>query len=192
MLRIFSVMCALLLTGVCVAMENPKVEMKTSDGTVTIELYADKAPISVKNFLDYVNEGYYNGTIFHRVIDGFMIQGGGFTSDMEQKATKAPIKNEAGNGLKNEVGTLSMARTGVVDSGTSQFFINVANNTTLDHKGNTPNEFGYAVFGKVIDGMDVVNKIKDVSTTTKAGHQNVPVKPVEIISMREIVTSPKQ
>lgn len=189
MLRIYGVICALLLTGVCLAMENPVVEMKTSEGTVKIELYADKAPITVKNFLQYVNNGFYDGTIFHRVIDGFMIQGGGFTADMKQKEPEAPIKNEAGNGLHNGVGTLAMARTSVVDSATSQFFINVADNASLDHRGDTSSEFGYCVFGQVIDSLNVVKEIQEVPTTTKAGHQDVPTKDVEIISMKEIKTT---
>lgn len=161
--------------------KNPIVLMKTSKGDITIELFEDKAPISVKNFLDYANEGFYNGTIFHRVIDGFMVQGGGFSSDMAQKQTKAPIKNEATNGVKNGRGTLAMARTGVVDSATSQFFINVVDNPFLDYQ--SPSNYGYAVFGKVIKGMDVVDKIKDVKTGTKGPHRDVPVEPVEIISV---------
>lgn len=161
--------------------KNPIVLMKTSKGDLTIELFEDKAPISVKNFLEYANEGFYNGTIFHRVIDGFMVQGGGFSSDMTQKTTKAPIKNEATNGVKNTRGTLAMARTGVVDSATAQFFINVVDNPYLDYQ--SPGNYGYAVFGKVIKGMDVVDKIKDVKTGTKGPHRDVPVEPVEIISV---------
>lgn len=160
--------------------KNPIVVISTSMGDIEAELYADKAPESVKNFLAYAKDGHYDNTVFHRVIKGFMIQGGGMTADMNQKPTKAPIKNEADNGLKNEVGTLAMARTSVVDSATSQFFINVKDNAFLDHKGKTPQGYGYAVFGKVISGMDVVRKIENVSTTSKGMHQDVPVEPVVI------------
>ena len=153
----------------------------TNQGDFTIELFAEKAPITVDNFLQYVKDGYYDGTIFHRVIPGFMIQGGGFTEDMRQKATRDPIKNEADNGLKNERGTLSMARTNVVDSATSQFFINVSNNEFLDHGSR---DFGYAVFARVVDGMDVVDKIAAVQTADRGMHQNVPVEPVVIDSVR--------
>jgi peptidyl-prolyl cis-trans isomerase B (cyclophilin B) len=163
--------------------KNPVVVISTSMGDIEAELYADKAPESVKNFLAYAESGHYNGTVFHRVIKGFMIQGGGMTADLQQKPTKAPIKNEAGNGLKNEVGTLAMARTNVVDSATSQFFINVKNNDFLDHKSETPQGFGYAVFGKVIGGMDVVTKIENVSTTNKGMYQDVPSEPVTIKSI---------
>jgi cyclophilin family peptidyl-prolyl cis-trans isomerase len=164
--------------------KHPSVVMKTSLGEITVELYPDKAPITVKNFLDYAEAKQYDGTIFHRVIPQFMIQGGGFGPDMQQKPTKAPIKNEAGNGLKNTTGTIAMARTGVVDSATAQFFINVRDNTALDHRDDTPAGFGYAVFGKVIGGMDVVKKIENVATTSKPPHQNVPVTPVVIESVR--------
>lgn len=163
--------------------KNPMVLMSTSMGDIKIELYEDKAPVTVKNFLSYVNDKFYDGTIFHRVIPGFMIQGGGFDKGMNQKPTKAPIKNEAGNGLKNDVGTLAMARTGVVDSATAQFFINVKDNTFLNHRDETPNGFGYAVFGKVVEGMDVARKIENVSTSTKGMNQNVPVEPVIIKSI---------
>src|SRR3972149_3391924 len=137
---------------------SPMVVMKTSMGTIKIELDEAKAPVTVKNFLAYVDEGFYDGTIFHRVIDGFMVQGGGFTADMTQKPTKPAIKNEAGNGLKNLRGTIVMARTSVVDSATAQFFINVVDNAFLDHRDETPGGFGYAVFGRVVEGMDVVDK----------------------------------
>jgi len=153
----------------------------TSLGDFTIELFADEAPITVDNFLQYVKDGYYDGTIFHRVIPGFMIQGGGVTEDMSQKVTRDPIKNEADNGLKNERGTLSMARTNVVDSATSQFFINVSDNEFLDHGSR---DFGYAVFARVVDGMDVVDKIAAVQTADRGMHQNVPVEPVVIDSAR--------
>lgn len=164
--------------------ENRIVELKTSEGKIRIELWADKAPITVKNFLDYVEEGFYNGTIFHRVIDNFMIQGGGFTADMVQKKPHQPIKNEAANGQKNENGTIAMARTNVVDSATCQFFINVKDNDFLNHRDDSTSGFGYAVFGKVIEGMDVVDKIKKVPTTTVGPNQNVPVKPVVIENAR--------
>ncbi len=163
--------------------KNPIVVISTSMGDIEAELYADKAPESVKNFLAYAESGHYNGTVFHRVIKGFMIQGGGMTPDMNQKPTKAPIKNEADNGLKNLNGTLAMARTSVVDSATSQFFINVKDNAFLDHKSKTPQGYGYAVFGKVISGMDVVQKIENVSTGNKGMHQDVPVEPVVIKSV---------
>ena len=153
------------------------VVFETSLGDITIELNAEKAPVTVENFLSYVDSGFYDGTIFHRVIPNFMIQGGGFTADMQQKQTKAPIKNEAKNGLKNERGTLSMARTSVVDSATSQFFLNVNDNAFLDHGAR---DYGYAVFAKVVDGMDVADKIVSVPTTSKAGHQDVPKEPVVI------------
>jgi len=160
--------------------EHPVVVMVTSMGTIKIELDPKNAPISTANFLKYVHEGFYNGTIFHRVIPGFMIQGGGFDSKMSQKPTHEPIKNEAGNGLLNEEGTLAMARTGVVDSATGQFFINVKNNTFLNHRDNSPQGYGYAVFGKVISGMDVVHKIENVKTTTTGPFQDVPATTVVI------------
>ena len=149
-------------------------------GTITLELDDAKAPITVKNFIDYAKSGHYNGTIFHRVIDGFMIQGGGFTPSMDQKSTNAPIKNEATNGLSNLRGTIAMARTSVVDSATSQFFINLIDNTFLDYKGPAPRLYGYAVFGKVTDGMDVVDRIAKVKTGFSGPHQNVPETPVLI------------
>ena len=168
------------------AQKNPVVVMETSMGNVKIELDEAKAPISVKNFLSYVDDKFYDGTIFHRVIANFMIQGGGFTADMQQKGTKAQIKNEAGNGLSNKKGTLAMARTNVVDSASSQFFINVVDNDFLDHKDNSPQGFGYAVFGKVIEGMDVVDKIKGVKTGTKMGFQDVPAEAVVIKSVKRV------
>jgi len=166
--------------------ENPTVLMETSLGSITIELDQAKAPITVKNFLSYVDEKFYDGTIFHRVIGNFMIQGGGFTADMQQKRVKAPIKNEAGNGLKNMTGTLAMARTNVVDSATAQFFINVVDNDFLDHQNTTSQGFGYAVFGKVIQGMDVVEKIKAVKTGSKMGFSDVPAETVVIKSVRKV------
>ena len=166
--------------------KNPSVLVKTSQGEITIELDQLQAPISVKNFLDYVDAKFYDGTIYHRVIPGFMIQGGGFTPNMQQKPTKAPIKNEAGNGLKNLTGTIAMARTGIVDSATSQFFINVADNAQLNHRDESPAGFGYAVFGKVTAGMDVVKKIEGVKTTARPPHQNVPETPVVIESVTRV------
>lgn len=163
--------------------KNPVVLMKTSEGPVKIELWADKAPITVKNFLEYVDDGFFNGTIFHRVIDNFMIQGGGFTPDMKQKQTKAPIKNEAASDVKNDRGTIAMARTNIVDSATAQFFINVKDNDFLNHRDNSQAGFGYAVFGKVIDGMDVVDKIKKVQTKSYGPFQDVPATPVVIESI---------
>jgi len=177
-------MITMLVTGTVRAEgKNPMVLISTSMGDIKVELYQDKAPISVKNFLSYVNEKFYDGTIFHRVMPNFMIQGGGFDKDMNRKQTKAQIKNEAGNGLKNTAGTLAMARTNVVDSATSQFFINAKDNAFLDHKDDTPAGFGYTVFGKVVSGMDVAKKIEAVKTADKAGNQNVPVEPVIIKSV---------
>lgn len=162
---------------------NPKVLMKTSKGEIEIELYQDKAPISVKNFLSYVDKGFYKNLVFHRVIDNFMIQGGGFDKDLKEKSTNAPIKNEAANGLKNEVGTLAMARTNELDSATAQFFINVADNAFLDHRDNSPQGFGYAVFGKVTKGMPVVNQIKSVKTGIRGMLEDVPLEPVVILDI---------
>ena len=151
---------------------------ETTLGTIEIELFDKEAPISAKNFQDYVDDGFFDGVIFHRVIPGFMIQGGGFEPGMKQKKTKSPIKNEATNGLKNLRGTLSMARTNVVDSATSQFFVNLVDNDFLDHAGLA--NYGYAVFGQVTSGMDVIDKIAKVATTNRAGHQNVPATDVVI------------
>ena len=166
--------------------EPAMVVLETSLGNITLELDADKAPLTVANFLSYVDSGHYDGTIFHRVIDGFMIQGGGFTSAMAQKPTAAPIKNEAANGLSNRRGTIAMARTSVVDSATSQFFINVVDNPFLDFRAPTPAAFGYCVFGRVTDGMDVVDRIRKVPTGFAAGMQDVPVQPVVILSAKRV------
>ena len=162
---------------------NPVVVMETSEGSVQIELWADKAPISVKNFLRYVDDGFFDGTIFHRVITDFMIQGGGMTPDMKQKKTRDPIKNEASADLKNDRGTVAMARTNLVNSATSQFIINVVDNAFLNHKDKSPMGYGYAVFGKVIKGMDVVDKIRNVKTISFGQHQDVPASPVMIIKV---------
>ncbi len=155
----------------------------TSHGDITIELFPNEAPITVENFLKYVDDGFFDGTIFHRVIPGFMLQGGGFTADMAQKETREQIKNEADNGLKNTRGTLSMARTAVVDSATSQFFLNLVDNDFLDHGSR---DFGYAVFAKVVDGMEVADEIAKVATGNSGGHQNVPLEPVVINSARRV------
>jgi peptidyl-prolyl cis-trans isomerase A (cyclophilin A) len=162
------------------AADKPVVVLSTTLGDIIVELNPEKAPISVKNFLAYVDAKFYDGTIFHRVIPGFMIQCGGFTKDMKQKTTKPPIKNEADNGLANKRGTLAMARTGVVDSATSQFFINLKDNSFLD---NGVRDFGYAVFGKVTAGMDVMDKIAAVPTGSRSGQKNVPVEDVVIKSI---------
>jgi cyclophilin family peptidyl-prolyl cis-trans isomerase len=159
---------------------DPQVDLKTSAGTIRVELYPAKAPKSVENFLQYVKDGHYDGTIFHRVMPGFMIQGGGMTKDMAQKKTRAPVPIESKNGLKNEVGTLAMARTSDPNSATAQFFINVNNNAFLDYPGQDGH--GYTVFGKVVSGMDVVNKIVGVPTGNQGMHQNVPRTPVLIES----------
>ena len=158
----------------------------TNHGSISIELNPDKAPKSAENFLQYAKEGFYNGTIFHRVIDGFMVQGGGFEPGMHQKTNNSPVDNEADNGLSNLTGTLAMARTADPHSATSQFFINVSDNFFLDHRGKTSQTWGYAVFGKVVEGMDVVNKIKSCKTTSKAGHQDVPVDDI-VIESTEII-----
>ncbi len=155
-----------------------KAVIETTKGTITLELNAEKSPATVANFAQYAKSGFYDGTIFHRVIDGFMIQGGGFTKNMNQKETLAPIRNEAMNGLKNKRGTIAMARTMVVDSATSQFFINLVDNDFLDFTSPTPEGFGYAVFGRVTDGMEVVDAIGKVKTGFKGPHQNVPEEPV--------------
>jgi peptidyl-prolyl cis-trans isomerase A (cyclophilin A) len=161
---------------------NPVVLLETSKGKIKVELYPEKAPISVKNFLAYVKEGHYDGLIFHRVIRDFMIQGGGFTKEMkERRPAHPPIKNEAGNGLRNDRGTIAMARTGVVDSATAQFFINAVNNDFLNHVDETPRGFGYAVFGKVIEGMDVVDRIRAVPTGRVSMFQDVPRESVTIL-----------
>lgn len=158
--------------------------LSTSMGEIKIELHKNEAPETVQNFLSYVNDGFFDGTIFHRVIAGFMIQGGGFTPDLQQKATKPPIKNEATNGLKNELGTLAMARTNVVDSATSQFFINVKDNDFLNHQGQA--NFGYCVFGRVVEGLDIVHQIEGVTTGRSGMHDDVPLTPVVIQSATEV------
>jgi peptidyl-prolyl cis-trans isomerase B (cyclophilin B) len=166
--------------------KNPQIKIETSKGTLVLELYPDKAPATVENFLSYVDDGFYNGTIFHRVIPGFMIQGGGFTEDMAQKPTKAPVENEANNGLKNNVGTIAMARTPDPNSATAQFFVNVSNNDFLNFKSETPQGWGYCVFGKVVEGMDVVNDIVAVPTSSAGMHQDVPVEAVIMTSVTRV------
>jgi len=161
---------------------NPKVVLETSKGKIVLELYPDNAPETVKNFLNYVDAKYYDGTIFHRVIPNFMIQGGGFTTDMKRKATQAPIKNEADKGLKNDRGTIAMARTGDPHSATAQFFINSKNNDFLNYRSKTQQGWGYAAFGKVIDGMKTMDAISAVKTKTSGGFRDVPAEPVVIKS----------
>lgn len=162
------------------------VKLHTNHGIITLELDAGKAPKTVENFLQYVRDGFFDGTIFHRVIDGFMIQGGGFEPGMTQKPTRGPIENEAGNGLKNEAYTVAMARTSDPASATSQFFINIANNSFLNFTSPTPQGYGYAVFGRVVEGTDVIDTIKKVKTGNRAGHQDVPLEDV-VITQAEIV-----
>jgi cyclophilin family peptidyl-prolyl cis-trans isomerase len=164
--------------------KNPRVILETSLGNITLELYPDKAPDTVKNFLSYVESGFYDGTIFHRVIPGFMVQGGGMTPGMNEKTTRPPIKNEAANGLSNTRGTIAMARTQVIDSATAQFFINVADNNFLDHRDNSMQGFGYCVFGKVLEGMEVADKIVAVPTKTAGFYENVPVDDVLIVKAK--------
>jgi cyclophilin family peptidyl-prolyl cis-trans isomerase len=176
---------AVAASGMAAAKGNPMVLISTSKGDIKVELYPDKAPETVKNFLAYVNAGYYDGTIFHRVIRGFMIQGGGLTGDMKDKreGQRAPIKNEVSNGLKNDTGTIAMARTAAPDSATSQFFINVADNDALNKSAGKD---GYAVFGKVVEGMDVVKKIEQAETTSKGMYRDVPAETITIKSAKEL------
>jgi peptidyl-prolyl cis-trans isomerase A (cyclophilin A) len=160
---------------------NPEVELRTNMGTIVLEVYHENAPVTVENFLKYVKDGYYNGTIFHRVIPGFMIQAGGFTSDMHENSTRyPPIKNEAGNGIRNAPGVVSMARTADPNSATSQFFINLVENPSLDFRAPTREGYGYAPLGRVVQGMEIVNRIAQVPTAKRGVHENVPVKPVII------------
>ena len=182
-----------LLVSLGVRAADPQVEMRTSMGTVVIELYPDQAPLTVGNFLQYVKDRHYDRTVFHRVIPGFMIQGGGFGPDFSEKPARKPVRNEAANGLRNEAGTIAMARTPDPHSATAQFFINVADNESLDFRFPTQEGYGYCVFGKVVKGMDVVNRIVKVRTGPgPAGQSNVPVKPVVIERARLIVPSDKQ
>lgn len=176
--------CLIIFALSAFAFASTEVVMETSMGTIELELYEEKAPVTVKNFLSYVDSKFYDGTIFHRVINGFMIQGGGFTKDMAEKKTRAPIKNEASNGLTNDVGTIAMARTSDPHSATAQFFINVNNNVPLNYRGPGPSDIGYAVFGKVTKGQHVVDRIKSVKTGTIYPHSDVPMDPVIIKSVR--------
>lgn len=186
MKKIYQLLAIMLLTSSVftqslLAEGNPTAVIRTSKGDIHLELFADKAPISVENFINYANSGTYDGTIFHRVISNFMIQGGGFTQDMEKKATREPITNEANNGLSNDRGTISMARTNHPHSATTQFFINTQDNPNLNHTGETNSRaWGYAVFGRVTEGMDVVDEIRLVETTRKPPYSDVPVEPVVI------------
>ena len=184
------VMIIAVVAGTTMAQEkstpNPQVVMETSKGEIVLELYPDKAPLTVKNFLSYIETGFFNGTIFHRVIPGFMIQGGGFSANMQKKPTLPPIKNEADNGLKNDRSTIAMARTRDPHSATAQFFINTVDNTFLNYKSPTVSGWGYAVFGKVIQGMQVVDAISKVKTGTKGPFRNVPKTPVEIIKVSKV------
>jgi cyclophilin family peptidyl-prolyl cis-trans isomerase len=166
------------------ATANPRVILGTSRGAVTIELWPDKAPQTVANFLAYVDAGFYDGLVFHRVIDGFMIQGGGFTPDLRQKPTRAPVRNEARADIPNARGTLAMARTSDVDSATAQFFVNLVDNAFLNHREKTPDGFGYCVFGRVVDGMDAVDAVAKVATCTVGPFENVPAEPVRILQAR--------
>lgn len=188
-LTIWAGLCLVLLATSTYAQENPKVKIQTNQGDIIVELYPDKAPNTVKNFLNYVDTNFYANTTFHRVIDGFMIQGGGFTQQFERKPTSPPVMNEADNGLKNVTGTIAMARTVEPHSASSQFFINVADNDFLDFKDKTPRGWGYTVFGKVVAGMDVVNKIKQTPTGPGGPFQrDVPQTPVIIISITRVQT----
>ncbi|MDF1552778.1 MAG: peptidylprolyl isomerase [Deferrisomatales bacterium] len=181
MLKTLLLVVALGLAVPAAAAGNPKVALETSKGRIVLELQPDKAPVTVENFLRYVDDGAYDGTIFHRVIKGFMLQGGGFTAEMKQTPTRPSIKNEAGNGLANKRGTVAMARTNVVDSATTQFFINSVDNAFLDHRDESAKGFGYAVFGQVVEGMDVVDAISSVKTGMSRGFRDVPVEPVVIV-----------
>ena len=182
------ILCLLIFAGSALSADiNPKVVLDTSKGKIVLELYPDNAPETVKNFLSYIDAKYYDGTIFHRVIPNFMIQGGGFTTDMKRKNPQAPIKNEADKGLKNDRGTIAMARTGDPHSATAQFFINTKNNDFLNHKSKTQQGWGYTAFGKVIEGMKTVNAISAVKTGTRGGFRDVPAEPVVIKSARRQV-----
>ena len=184
MIKIATLALAMLVSSEVLA-ADPQVEVKTNAGTVVIELYPEKAPTTVENFLQYARDGFFDGTIFHRVIPGFMIQGGGFTADFKQKPTRAPIRNEAENGLKNTIGTVAMARTSDPHSATAQFFINVADTPNLDFRFPTQEGYGYCVFGKVVKGMDVVQRIAKVETGLgPPPYRDVPVKPIVIESVR--------
>ena len=183
---LISIIIVLALVFAAIAGDNPKIEMDTTKGKIILELYADKAPKTVKNFLAYVDTGFYDGTLFHRVIPNFMIQGGGFSADMKRKDARAPIDNEADNGLLNERGTIAMARTSNPHSATAQFFINTKNNDFLNHKGKSSQGWGYAVFGRVVEGMDVVDAISGVKTGTRGPFRNVPTDPIVITGAKRL------
>ena len=191
MFIMFTVVFMFAVSGFGKSNGNPKVVLETSLGEIVLELYPDKAPISVENFLAYVDSGFYGGTIFHRVISNFMIQGGGFDKDLNRKETREPILNEANNGLRNDRGTIAYARTNVINSATSQFFINVVDNNFLNYRDSSQQGYGYAVFGKVIQGMGVVDKIKQVKTGVQKGMQDVPQEPVVILSAKVLVQDKK-
>ena len=184
----FALLTVLALIGNAFA-QNPRVELKTSRGLIQIELYQDKAPKTVANFLQYAKEGHYNGTVFHRVIDNFMVQGGGFDKDMREKRTRGPIENEATNQLKNEFGTLAMARTSAPHSASAQFFINLKHNEFLNFREPTTQGFGYAVFGRVVQGMDIVATIAKVRTGRAGAHSDVPVDPITIEAVTVIANT---
>jgi cyclophilin family peptidyl-prolyl cis-trans isomerase len=186
---IVSLLVVAALPAATASAQAPQVTLETNHGAIVIELYPDKAPASVANFLEYVRAGFYDGTVFHRVIDGFMIQGGGFTADLAKKDTRAPIKNESENGLGNERGTIAMARTNDPHSATSQFFVNLKDNTFLNHTGKNVQGWGYTVFGQVVEGMDVVDAIAAVRTGNKGPHQNVPIEPVVITKATVVPTA---
>ena len=190
MKTIFIALAAFAISTVAAA-ANPEVELKTSMGTITLELYADKAPKSVENFIQYVNDGHFKGTIFHRVINGFMVQGGGFTTEFAQKQSRAPVKNEANNGLRNDIGTIAMARTSDPQSATAQFFINHKNNDFLNYTAPTPQGWGYAVFGKVVKGMDIVNKIAALETGPMGPFQSDVPRKLVVIEDAKLISTEK-
>ena len=183
---LLSIMIVLVLAFAAIAGDNPKFEMDTTKGKIVLELYANKAPETVKNFLAYLDAGFYDGTIFHRVIPGFMIQGGGFAADMKKKDTRSPIDNEADNGLRNERGTIAMARTSDPHSATAQFFINTVDNDFLNYRNKTSQGWGYAVFGRVAEGMAVVDAISGVKTGTRGSYRNVPTDAVVIKKVKRL------
>ena len=183
---LIAIMIVLVFAFAAIAGDNPKIEMNTTKGKIVLELYADKAPKTVENFLAYLDAGFYDGTIFHRVIPGFMIQGGGFTADMKKKDARPPIDNEADNGLRNERGTIAMARTTNPHSATAQFFINTVNNDFLNYRNKSSQGWGYAVFGRVAEGMAVVDAVSGVKTATRGAFRNVPTDPIVITRVKRL------
>jgi cyclophilin family peptidyl-prolyl cis-trans isomerase len=183
-MRAFLLVICITFSSIILAQESPVIEIETTMGNIKIELRPDLTPLTVENFLRYIDNNYYDGLIFHRVISGFMIQGGGFDANMVQKSTYDPIKNEADTGISNARGTISMARTNVVDSATSQFFINLVNNGNLDHRNTSASGYGYTAFGDVIEGLDVIDQIAGVPTGSERGYSDVPLEPVTIISVK--------